>query len=54
MLEELLRDNQYLRLKGIRRFEEEGKTIMNKLVSEEERTLPQDIDFTTILSYDDR
>ena len=27
---------------------------MNRLVSEEERTLPQDIDFTTILSYEDR
>ena len=54
MLEELLRDNQYLRLKGIKRFEEEGKNILNKLVSEEERMVPQDIDFTTILSYGDR
>ena len=54
VLEELLRDNQYLRLKGIKRFEEEGENIMNRLVSEEERTLPQDIDFTTILSYKDR
>ena len=53
-LEELLRDNQYLRLKGIKRFEEEGENILNKLVSEEERTVPQDIDFTTILSYRDR
>ena len=53
-LEELLRDNQYLRLKGIKRFEEEGKNILNKLVSEEERTVPQDIDVTTILSYWDR
>ena len=51
---ELLRDNQYLRLKGIKRFEEEGENILNKLVSEEERTVPQDIDFTTILSYKDR
>ena len=32
-LEELLRNNQYLRLKGIKSFEEEGKTILNKLVS---------------------
>ena len=54
MLEELLRDNQYLRLKGLKRFEEEGKTIMNRLVSEEKRTLPQDIDFTIILSHEDR
>ena len=54
VLEELLRDNQYLRLKGIKRFGEEGKNIMNRLVSEEERTLPQDKDFTIILSYEDR
>ena len=54
VLEELLRDNQYLRLKGIKRFKEEGENIMNRLVSEEERTLPQDIDFTIILSYEDR
>ena len=53
-LEELLRNNQYLRLKGIKRFEEEGKNILNKLVSAEERMVPQDIDFTTILSYEDR
>ena len=53
-LEESLRDNQYLRLKGIKRFEEEGKNILNKLVSEEERTVPQDIDVTMILSYGDR
>ena len=50
----LRRDNQYLRLKGIKRFEEEGKNILNKLVSEEERMVLQDIDFTTILSYRDR
>ena len=53
-LEESLRDNQYLRLMGIKRFEEEGKNILNELVSEEERTVPQDIDVTTILSYRDR
>ena len=46
VLEELLRDNQYLRLKGIKRFEEEGENILNKLVSKEERTVPQNIDFT--------
>ena len=38
-LEELLRDSQYLRLKGIKRFKEEGENILNKLVSEEERTV---------------
>ena len=53
-LEELLRDNQYLRLKGIKRFEEEGKNILDRLVSEEERTVPQDINFTKVLSYGDR
>ena len=53
-LEELLRDNQYLRLKGIKRFEEEGENILDRLVSEEERTVPQDIDFIKVLSYGDR
>ena len=53
-LEELLRDNQYLRLKGIKRFEEEGKNTLNRLVSEEERTVPQDINFRKVLSYGDR
>ena len=54
VLEELLRDNQYLRLKGIKRFKEEGENIMSRLASEEERTLPQAIEFKTILSYKDR
>ena len=54
VLEELLRDNQYLRLKGIKRFEEEGENILDRLVSEEERTVPQDINFTKVLSYGDR
>ena len=45
-LKELLRDNQYLRLKSIRSFEEEGEKILNELVSEEERLAPQDIDYT--------
>ena len=53
-LEELLNDNQYLRLKGIKRFEEEGENILDRLVSEEERTVPQDINFTKVLSYGDR
>ena len=54
VLEELLRDNQYLRLKGIKTFEEEGENILNRLVSEEERAVPQDINFTKVLSYEDR
>ena len=54
VLEELLRDNQYLRLKGIKTFEEEGENILDRLVSEEERAVPQDINFTKVLSYGDR
>ena len=54
VLEKLLKDNQYLRLKGIKRFKEKGENILNKLVSEEEKMVPQDKDFTTILSYEDR
>ena len=53
-LKELLRDNQYLRLKGMKRFEDEGKNILDRLVSEEERTVPQDINFTKVLSYGHR
>ena len=53
-LEELLRNNQYLRLKGIKRFEEECKNIMNRLVSIEERSLPQGIDLRKILNYEAR
>ena len=53
-LGELLRNNQYLRLKGIKRFEEEGKNIMNRLMSIEERSLPQGIDFRKILNYEAR
>ena len=51
---ELLRDNQYLTLKGSKRFEEEGENILDRLVSEEERTVPQDINFIKVLSYGDR
>ena len=54
VLEELLRDNQYLRLKGIKKFQEEGENILDRLMSEEERTVPQDINFTKVLSYGDR
>ena len=53
-LEELLRNNQYLRLKGIKRFETDGKNIMNGLVSVEERSLPQGIDCRKILNYEAR
>ena len=53
-LKELLRSNQYLRLKAIKRFKEEGENIMNKLVSIEERSLPKGIDFGKILNYEAR
>ena len=49
-----VRNNQYLRLKGIRRFEEEGENIMNRLVSTEERSLPQEIDFRKLFNYEAR
>ena len=32
----------------------QGKNILNRLVSEEEKTVPQDINFTKVLSYGDR
>ena len=47
----MLRNNQYLRLKGIKSFKEEGKAILNKLVSIEERKLLERIDFGRILNY---
>ena len=47
-LGEVLRNNQYLKLKGIKTFEE-GKNIMDRLVSIEERRLPQDINYEEIL-----
>ena len=48
-LKEVLRNNQYLRLKGIKTFKEEGENIMDRLVSIEERRLPQDINYEEIL-----
>ena len=45
-MEELLKNNQYLRLQGIKRFEEDSKNIMNRLVSME--------DFRKILNYEAR
>ena len=50
-LEELLKNNQYLRPKGIKSFKEEGKVILNKLISIEERKLLEGIDFQRILNY---
>ena len=52
--EECLRNNQYLRLKGISSFEEEGENILNRLVSIEERTLLKGIDSRTCLNYEMR
>ena len=53
-LEELLRNDQYLMLKGIKRFEEEGENIMNRLVSIEKRSLSKGVDFRKILNYEAR
>ena len=53
-LKELLRNDQYLRPKGIKRFEEEGENIMNRLLSIEERSLLKCIDFRKILNYEAR
>ena len=52
--DELLRNKQYLRLKGINRFVEEGENIMNRLVSTEERLLSQGLDFRKLLNYEAR
>ena len=52
--DECLRNNQYLRLKGISSFEEEGENILNRLVSIEERTLLLGIDSRTGLNYEMR
>ena len=53
-LEECFRNNQYLRLKRISSFEEEGENILNRLVSTEERTLLKGIDSRTCLNYEMR
>ena len=39
LLEDTLRNEEYLRIKGINTFEE-GKNIMKRLITEEEATLP--------------
>ena len=46
-----MRNNQYLGLKGIKSFEEEGEAILNKLVSTEERKLLEGINFGRMLNY---
>ena len=53
-LEELLKEDHYLRWKGITRFEEEGENLMNRLVSREERIIPKDMNFRTALTYENR
>ena len=53
-LEELLKEDHYLRWKGIMRFEEEGENLMDRLVSREERTIPKDMNFRTALTYENR
>ena len=53
-LEELLKEDHYLRQKGIMRFEEEGENLMDRLVSREERIIPKDMNFRTALTYENR
>ena len=52
-LEELLKEDHYLRWKGITRFEE-GENLMDRLVSREERIIPKDMNFRTALTYKNR
>ena len=49
-----MKEDHYLRRKGITRFEEEGENLMDRLVSREERTIPKDMNFRTALTYDNR
>ena len=53
-LEELLKEDHYLRQKGITRFEEEGENLMDRLVTREERIIPKDMNFRTALTYENR
>ena len=53
-LEECFRNNQYLILKGINSFEQEGENIINRLVSIEERTLLKGIHSRTCFNYEMR
>ena len=50
----MLKEDHYLRWKGITRFEEEGENLMDRLVSREERIIPKDMNFRTALTYDNR
>ena len=54
LLEDTLRNEQYLRIIGLSMFEEEGKNIMMRLISEDDATLPIDRDYNPTLPYDDR
>ena len=54
LLEDTLRNEQYLRIKGISTFEEEDKNIMKRLITRKEATLPMDIDYSQRLPHDDR
>ena len=53
-LEELLKEDHYLRWKGIMRFEEEGENLMDRLVNREERIIPKDMNFRAVLEYKNR
>ena len=54
-LKELLKEDHYPRWKGIMRFEEEEEeSLMDRLVSREERTIPKDMSFRTALTYENR
>ena len=53
-LEELLKEDHYLRWKGIMRFEEQGENLMDRLVSREERIIPKEMNFRTALTYNNR
>ena len=53
-LEELLKEDHYLRWKGIMRFEEEGENLMDRLVNREERIIPKNMNFRTALTYENK
>ena len=50
----MLKEDHYLRRKGITRFEEEGENLMDRLVSREERIIPKDMNFRIALTYENR
>ena len=53
-LEKLLKEDHYLRQKGITRFEEQGENLMDRLISREERIIPKNMNFRTALTYENR